>query len=153
MKHIETKNLLMILIAFVVLFAALKGHDIKDLRDRTNRSKLSYATVQDLLFMYEKTSNCDISIDSFYGGNNTIFSNIIINKERTTKSFDGNETYDTYCTACHMMHVIDFSKPTDTLVANAVNGVEGMPPKGLCYNCTDDDIKATILWMKKQKNK
>ncbi len=40
----------------------------------------------------------------------------------------------------------------DTLYANAINGINAMPPKGLCMDCSDDDIKAIVdLMLSKSK--
>jgi cytochrome c5 len=35
----------------------------------------------------------------------------------------------------------------DAMVANAINGKAGMPPKGGCADCSDDDIKASVQYM------
>ena len=67
------------------------------------------------------------------------------------------DIYSTNCLACHatgaggapvMGDVADWNtrmgKGIDTVYANAINGVGGMPAKGLCLSCSDDDIKATV---------
>lgn len=35
----------------------------------------------------------------------------------------------------------------DALYANALQGVGAMPPKGMCMDCSDDDIKAVVDYM------
>lgn len=35
----------------------------------------------------------------------------------------------------------------DVLLKNVVNGLSVMPPRGLCSDCTDEDLVATIGWM------
>ncbi len=35
----------------------------------------------------------------------------------------------------------------DTLYASAISGFLGMPPKGLCMDCSDDELKATVDYM------
>jgi cytochrome c5 len=35
----------------------------------------------------------------------------------------------------------------DTLLANAITGINAMPAKGLCFTCTDDDLKDLIQYM------
>ena len=35
-------------------------------------------------------------------------------------------------------------KGLETVYANAINGIGGMPAKGLCMSCSDDEIKSTI---------
>ena len=32
----------------------------------------------------------------------------------------------------------------DTLYSNAIGGFKGMPAKGLCFDCSDDEIKAAV---------
>ena len=39
------------------------------------------------------------------------------------------------------------SKGIDVLVANAISGINAMPPRGACGSCSDDDIKAAIDYM------
>jgi len=33
------------------------------------------------------------------------------------------------------------------VVANSINGVNTMPAKGLCFDCTDDDLRALVEYM------
>ncbi|MEY4642158.1 MAG: hypothetical protein RLZZ227_2152 [Pseudomonadota bacterium] len=69
------------------------------------------------------------------------------------------EIYQTYCFACHttgannapVMGNIEqwaprIAKGVDVLYVSAVNGLNNgaMPVKGLCANCTDEEIKATV---------
>ena len=38
-------------------------------------------------------------------------------------------------------------KGLDAVVANAINGINTMPAKGLCFDCTDDDLRAIVEYM------
>ncbi|MCR8923755.1 c-type cytochrome [Dasania sp. GY-MA-18] len=38
-------------------------------------------------------------------------------------------------------------KGMDTLVQSVQNGLNAMPPKGMCMNCSADDFKALIEYM------
>ncbi|MFT6050979.1 MAG: cytochrome c5 [Halioglobus sp.] len=38
-------------------------------------------------------------------------------------------------------------KGMDVLVASVNAGLNAMPPKGMCFDCTDDDYKALINFM------
>lgn len=38
-------------------------------------------------------------------------------------------------------------KGMDTLVNNAKNGINAMPPKGMCFDCTDAQFQALIEYM------
>lgn len=70
---------------------------------------------------------------------------------------DGDKVYKTYCAACHVAGVAGAPKTgdkaawdarmaqgMDTVMKNAINGIRGMPPKGTCMGCSDDELKAAI---------
>lgn len=67
------------------------------------------------------------------------------------------DIYNTYCGACHNSGVAGAPKKgdaaaweprvaagMDTLYSHAINGLNAMPAKGTCSDCSDDEIKATI---------
>lgn len=75
---------------------------------------------------------------------------------------DPEEVYNTYCMACHdtgannspvlgdaAMWEDRIAKGVDVLYENAINGFNNdlMPPRGLCVDCSDDDLKATVDYM------
>lgn len=39
------------------------------------------------------------------------------------------------------------TKGVDQLVLSVKKGLNAMPPKGMCYDCTDEDFKALIEYM------
>ena len=70
------------------------------------------------------------------------------------------ERYNKSCTFCHATgvsaapkaFVADDWKPRlakgmDTLVASVKNGLNAMPPRGMCMDCKDADYKALIEYM------
>jgi len=72
---------------------------------------------------------------------------------------DPEQIYNTYCMACHatgannapVMGDAEAWKPhidkgIDTLYQSALNGFNNgaMPPKGLCMDCSEEAIKATV---------
>lgn len=73
----------------------------------------------------------------------------------------GADIYNVSCTACHSVGVLGAPKTQvaadwnprleekgfDTVWQNAINGIGGMPPRGTCGDCSDDDIKAAIEYM------
>ena len=76
--------------------------------------------------------------------------------------FDAEQTYMMSCFACHSTGAAGapkvgagnaaeweprLEKGLDVVVANAINGVNTMPPKGLCFSCTDDDLRAIVDYM------
>ena len=71
-----------------------------------------------------------------------------------------DEIYSSSCAGCHASGVLGApkfgdaaawgeraSKGIDVLVANAISGINAMPPRGACGSCSDDDIKAAIDYM------
>lgn len=69
----------------------------------------------------------------------------------------GEEVYNSACLACHASGAAGAPKyrikadwtarlaaGLDTVYANAINGIGAMPAKGLCGNCSDDEIKAAV---------
>ncbi len=69
----------------------------------------------------------------------------------------GEEIYSTYCLACHTtgaggapkigdkaVWADRMSKGIGEVYANAINGINGMPPKGTCMSCSDGEIEATV---------
>jgi predicted CxxxxCH...CXXCH cytochrome family protein len=68
----------------------------------------------------------------------------------------GEDVYKT-CAACHSSGAAGapkfrdaddwadrLSAGLDAVYANAINGIGGMPAKGLCMSCSDDEIKAAV---------
>jgi len=41
------------------------------------------------------------------------------------------------------------AKGMDVLVKSVAGGLNAMPPKGMCFDCSDDDYKALIEYMAK----
>lgn len=76
--------------------------------------------------------------------------------------FNAEATYMASCFACHSTGAAGapkvgagnaavwetrLEKGLDTVVANAINGINTMPAKGLCFTCTDDDLRAVVEYM------
>ena len=72
----------------------------------------------------------------------------------------GEDIYNSTCFGCHgtgaagAPKVGDAAawsartgKGLDAVISNAINGVGGMPPRGTCSSCSDDDIAATVKYM------
>jgi cytochrome c5 len=72
----------------------------------------------------------------------------------------GADIYGGKCFACHdtgaagapkfgdvMAWSARLDKGLEKLVANAISGINGMPPKGTCGDCTDEEIAATVEYM------
>ncbi|MEX2132098.1 MAG: c-type cytochrome [Pseudohongiellaceae bacterium] len=74
--------------------------------------------------------------------------------------FNVETTFAATCAACHNAGVANAPKPDDAaawntrmekgidaVMVNVINGLNSMPAKGLCFNCTDDDLKAVVEFM------
>ena len=74
-----------------------------------------------------------------------------------------DKIYQTNCLACHSTGAAGAPKTgdaaawapriaqgMDTLVSNAINGLNAMPPKGLCMTCSDDDLRAVVEYIVEQ---
>jgi cytochrome c5 len=70
------------------------------------------------------------------------------------------EVYDGSCTTCHGLGVAGAPKIGDaadwgnrlnqgieTLYTHAIQGINAMPPMGLCTTCSEDEIRAAVDYM------
>lgn len=75
----------------------------------------------------------------------------------------GDQVYNGSCVACHGSGVAGApkvgdaaawqpraAKGIDQLVKNATTGINAMPPKGTCANCSDEELKGAIEYMLQQ---
>jgi cytochrome c5 len=84
------------------------------------------------------------------------------NPPQEMKQDGGQATYEHFCINCHQEGVAGapkFRNKTDweprlannrtinELVNSAVNGLNTMPPKGTCFECTEEDLRAAIHYM------
>ena len=73
---------------------------------------------------------------------------------------DTAEIYAKTCTVCHETGAANapkrgdaaawkprLEKGNDVLMASINNGLNAMPPKGMCFDCTADEYKALITYM------
>lgn len=77
------------------------------------------------------------------------------------KKEPGQEIYEHYCITCHRDGLAGAPKfrdandwnsrkagqTLDEMVALAIKGLNAMPPKGTCLECSDADLKAAIQYM------
>ncbi|KAF0803114.1 cytochrome c5 [Alcanivorax xiamenensis] len=76
---------------------------------------------------------------------------------------DGASIYRQYCVVCHSSgaggapvvakenrlhwsHEVE-EEGFEAIVREAINGVNAMPPRGGCMDCSDDEIRATVIHM------
>jgi cytochrome c5 len=77
------------------------------------------------------------------------------------KEEPGQRTYERFCIVCHRDGLVGAPKFRDEqawksrlagrtlneLVTSALKGLNAMPAKGTCYECTEEDIKSAIEYM------
>lgn len=72
----------------------------------------------------------------------------------------GKKIFNISCISCHVSGAASaprsrvakdwhepLAKGLDVLYANAINGVNDMPARGLCGSCSDEEIKAAVDYM------
>jgi len=72
----------------------------------------------------------------------------------------GEQVYSSNCLSCHGTGVAGAPKLGDvpawvpriaagmeSLLANVTNGLNAMPPKGLCMSCSDEELQAAVEYM------
>lgn len=74
----------------------------------------------------------------------------------------GEQIFQQYCTACHTSGLLGAPKVNDTerwtarmkevggfgtLLSNAISGINAMPAKGTCMDCSDEEISVAIEYM------
>lgn len=77
----------------------------------------------------------------------------------------GKKIYEQYCIGCHATGAggaPKFGDATawaplvkqgmDVLYQNAIHGIDGMPPKGTCATCSEEDIKNTVQYIVTQSS-
>lgn len=75
-------------------------------------------------------------------------------------AFDAAQTYQMSCFACHGTGAAGapklgdaeawtarLEKGMDSVMVNVTNGINAMPPKGMCMTCSDADLRALVDYM------
>ena len=112
-------------------------------------------------------SNLNLMDLNKYYDINLVSGNINLSTNLKGKFEKGKEVYKNVCASCHLYGttgaatMIDFkfwdqsaNKGMDIILKNVVEGYKGklgvMPPKGNCLSCSDEDIKASIIYIFKE---
>ena len=94
-----------------------------------------------------------------------LFSSLIILNTSSTlaEGRKAEQIYNASCATCHATGVANApktnditawkarAKSIDELIASSKKGVNAMPPMGLCTDCTDAELKTTIMYMMSEK--
>lgn len=75
-------------------------------------------------------------------------------------ALSGEQVYNQFCAACHAAGVAGAPKMgdaaawepriaqgMDTLWEHTLNGINAMPPKGTCINCSDDELRSAMEYI------
>lgn len=82
---------------------------------------------------------------------------------QTSDGFDASAKYMASCFACHSTGaagapkvqagvyesdwVARLEKGREAMMSNVINGINAMPAKGMCFDCTDADLEALVDYM------
>lgn len=127
------------LVGLLILGVALSAHGVSD----KNRAAIEERIQPAGSLCLEGDSSCGSSVVAGGGAGKS-----------------AEEIYNTTCMACHATGAAGAPKLGDVaawsgrlgngieqVYANALNGLNGMPAKGLCMSCSDDDVKAVVDYM------
>ncbi|MDO9519179.1 MAG: c-type cytochrome [Pseudohongiella sp.] len=81
--------------------------------------------------------------------------------QASTAAFSAQGTYDQYCAMCHNTGMAGAPRREDAahwtarieeiglgaIVTNAINGINAMPPRGMCATCTDEQISEVVEYL------
>ena len=87
-------------------------------------------------------------------------SGVVIPEVLEVAAVPGEKVYQTYCSACHQYGVAGAPKTGDkeawekrmsqgweTIMSHAIGGYKGMPAKGNCLTCSDQDVRDSIEYI------
>ncbi len=118
-----------------------------------------------LLAALSTLSGCsqDESNQGVAGANDTAVTQATSSTKRMPNDPSLKSLYIQSCYGCHSsgaagaprsgnteQWALRLQKGLDTLLANTKNGINSMPAKGMCMNCSDDDFRALILFLSGQ---
>ncbi|MCE3237421.1 MAG: Gluconate 2-dehydrogenase cytochrome c subunit [Gammaproteobacteria bacterium] len=110
-----------------------------------NKNSLSYLSREDLLSIITYLKTVDSELPP---------------KPKAPKGAPGKPVYESYCSGCHATGAGGAPKYGDasawgplikkginTVYTNALKGIGGMPAKGTCLSCNDEEIKQAVDYM------
>ena len=141
-----SSKLMLIVWALVMIFIGYKSFTTLSSDSSHNNSIVDNATLERIKPVG------DVRIDT---------SNMVASAERNESSErSGEAIYNSKCSGCHTSGVMeapkyasleDWSTRIDVglekLTLSAIAGKGGMPPRGACMDCTDNEIKLTVQYI------
>lgn len=77
-----------------------------------------------------------------------------------TPEVPGEQTYRRFCFSCHASGAAGaprvgdarawaprIEQGMDVMLRHTIDGMPGMPPRGMCSRCDDDELRAAIVYM------
>ncbi|MBS0349840.1 MAG: cytochrome c5 family protein [Proteobacteria bacterium] len=127
----------------------LEGGTVQGPMREANHDSFQYLTPED--------------VQSIYNYLVTVHSKNPPQEKAVSGTAEGKKIYDQYCTGCHSTGAGGAPKMGDpnawlplvkqgrnVLYQNAIHGIDGMPPKGTCSTCSEQDIKNTVSYIIEQ---
>ena len=129
---------------------------------KTDNDRFFDKEVKRVLRMNNFLKSCLVAMTAFAATASFANNREVLQLAQVSDGFNAEQKYMASCFACHstgaagapkvgagMMSEWEprLEKGLDAVVANAVNGVNAMPAKGLCFDCNEDDIRALVEYM------
>lgn len=89
-------------------------------------------------------------------------SGVDLNAKKKKAEIPGQNTYKRVCSGCHQVGIAGcpkygdrtawgprLKKGVEMMVKNAINGINAMPAKGGCMDCSDEEIELSVKYMLK----
>ena len=86
---------------------------------------------------------------------------VVSAKPKVAAAMSGETVYKKHCVVCHASGIAGAPKAhdeaswasrkdrtIDSLLKTAISGINAMPAKGTCMTCTDNELKAAIIFMR-----
>ncbi len=151
-KNISSRTLLLILSLGMSLFAATSvqsaAHPDQEIIDRIKPAGV----------VCVKGEVCGEEDAAAAGDSSAQLSKVVEAAVAAARS--GEQIYNASCFACHGAGIAGapvlgdkdawasrIANGMDTMMANALNGINAMPARGTCMDCSDEEIKATVQYM------
>ena len=111
------------------------------------------------IFKSIRKAACVLMVGLFVFGNSNADE---LKLAQLSEGFNAEQKYMASCFACHSTGAAGapkvgagmsaeweprLEKGLDAVVQNAINGINTMPAKGLCFDCTDEDLRAIVEYM------
>ncbi|MCO7227360.1 cytochrome c5 family protein [Pleionea sp. CnH1-48] len=154
MKSLKNKWLLAVICSAITVGSAVAAEK------KEEKSKAYIEKKENMLLGDKKVAERTRPVGKIYVAGDDVPAAKVPAAPVATGPRSGEDVYNTKCAACHGSGLLnapkygtsqwtdlEASKGLDGLVATAISGINAMPPKGTCSDCSDDEIKGAIEYM------